>query len=717
MRDLLLAAVLAFGLLAVTPARAEEYEPNWKSLEKHQEAPEWFKDAKFGIYTHWGLCTQANAMVPSANSGWYGHQLSRKGSGTYKAHTKKLGPPTEFGYHDFIPHFRAKKFDADRWARLFKQAGARFAGPVAEHHDGYSMWDSEVTPWNAADTGPKKDIAGRLERAIRERGMKFVMTFHHAACGRYEVRDGVKMPSWFLKREEAGTTDPKYRKLYHNMPADEFYELWQAKLIESIDKYQPDLIWHDSGLGGMPGRPLERGGGGIPESYIQEYLAYYFNQAESWGADVCVTYKQNDLPPEVGILDHERGREDELTEHVWLTDTSVGSWFYQGPGSGGRSAGWVVDELTEIVCRNGCMLLNVPPRPDGTFSEQVKKTLRGVGNWLEVNGEAIYGTRPWSVAEEGQVRYTKKEGAVYAICLEWPGDTLALQNLGGTGDETEVSSVELLGHDGELDWERDADALTIDVPSDKPCRHAYAFKIRISGRGVQGLTVEYGDSARQIHARSSVLNYSDSPLETTVSLRVNDRNIADTLVKLEPWTEKQVNFTHTFPDGTEDLFSVTLRGDGLGKATDAVSVPYRDLSGTWRFHEGDDMDWKAPDLDVSGWQTVELPASWEDHSGYEKDPAFGWYRRTVHVPESWKGGPLTLHLGKIDDADAAYVNGTKIGSMGGLPPDRGSAFKEVRRYTAPAEAVRFGEDNVIAIRVGDWKGHGGLYEGPLRMSR
>jgi len=471
-RSLPSALLAGLFLAALAPAAEKPYEPTWESLKKHQEAPEWFRDAKFGIYTHWGPCTQANSMVPSGASGWYGRQMYKKGSKTYRAHKKHLGPPSKFGYHDFIPKFTAGKFDADRWAALFKKAGARFAGPVAEHHDGFSMWDSDVTPWNATDMGPKKDIAGRLEKAIRKRGMKFVMTFHHAACGRFSTKGGQKMPWWFPKSEEMGNLEPTYRKLYGNMPAEEFYTMWKAKLIECIDKYRPDLMWFDSGLDAVPDR------------HKTEYLAYYFNKAEDWGKEVGVTYKQKDLPPEVGILDHERGRENRLTEYVWLTDDSGGSWFYHSPAY--KGSGWVVVQLIEIVSRNGCLLLNVPPRADGTFSDQVKTCLRGVGVWLAVNGEAIYGTRPWKTCKEGDdIRFTrsKRWDAVYVICLTWPGEELRVRALaaGSALCPEDIEEVRMLGVKKELTWSRNKEALEVALPEEPPCKHAYALRVELKG--------------------------------------------------------------------------------------------------------------------------------------------------------------------------------------------------------------------------------------------
>ena len=680
---MLVGAVIAFGLFAGDAALGEKYEPNWESLKKHKEVPEWFRDGKIGIYFHWGLYS-----VPAYKNEWYPRHAYTKGSDFFKHHVNTYGPHKEFGYHDFIPMFKAEHFDADRWASLFKEAGARWAGPVAEHHDGFAMWDSEVTPWNAADKGPKKDIAGRLETAIKERDMKYVMTFHHA-----------RTQWWFPKSDELGNTDPKYRKLYGNMPKKEFFEMWKAKLVECIDKYQPDLMWFDT--------ELDK----VPEDKVKSYLAYYFNRADKWGKPVGVTYKHKDLPPEVGILDLERGRMEEKTDYAWLTDTSISpnTWCYI-EGIKYKSSNTIIHGIVDRVSKNGQLLFNITPKADGTIPGPVRARLLDMGEWLETNGEAIYGTRPWAVAEEGKVRYTSKGGSVYAICLQWPGDTLKLEELGGEGQEPEISGVSLLGHDRELDWNRNADALTVQVPDEKPCSHAYAFKIAMSGRVAKGMRLDYGDSPREVRASSSLLNYTDEPVETRVSFLVDGQEVNDMKVKLPAGDEKKVNFSHTFPEGTEDVFTVAIDAAKLGRVSDSIAVPSHDLSGTWRFHRGDKMSWKAPDLDDSGWEKVTLPAAWEDHSGYTEDPAFGWYRKTVHVPESWKGKSLSLHLGKIDDVDAAYFNGQKIGSMGEFPPDATSAFEEERRYTVPAEAVRYGEDNVIAIRAYDMRGTGGLYD-------
>ncbi len=455
------------------------YKADWESLKQHDEAPQWFRDAKFGIYWHWGVYS-----VPAYGNEWYPKWMHTKQGrrSYYKHHVETYGEPNEFGYHDFVPMFKAEHFDADEWAELFEKAGAQYAGPVCEHHDGYSMWDSELTPWNAADTGPKRDITGELEKAIRKRGMRFVTTFHHE-----------RTRSWYPREDGWPTTsdDPKLQMLYMNIPEELFYKIFQSKLGEVIDKYQPDLIWFD-------GRLEE-----IAEPYHLKFLAYYFNQAKQWGRDVVVTTKGHDYPPEIAVQDFEKGRANELTEYVWLTDDtiSMGSWCYTDTLEI-KSTSRVLHDFIDIVSKNGCLLLNISPKADGTIPENQRQVLLGMGQWLKVNGEAIYNTRPWLVFGEGptllkkgggfvghlvytpqDIRYTQsKDGkTLYAIALGWPESTqLTLKSV--KIRKAGVGKVELLGHDQPLKFNVNAKKqLVIDVPalneSQRPCKHAYVFKL------------------------------------------------------------------------------------------------------------------------------------------------------------------------------------------------------------------------------------------------
>lgn len=315
---------LVFCLLCVS-ARAGEtiargpYEPEWPSLMSHEEAPEWFRDAKFGIYFHWGVYS-----VPAFGNEWYPRHMHVSSRPEYKHHVDTYGDPSEFGYHDFVPMFKAESFDPEAWADLFQKAGAQFAGPVAEHHNGFAVWDSELTPWNAVDKGPQRDIMGELAGAIRKRGMRLVATFHHARNNRHMVNKDGKL-NWEGHYPRVGgwptvSEDPELRMLYGNLPRDEFLDLWRAKLVDVIDNYQPDLIWFDAWLDE------------IDETYQMQFLAHYFNRAAEWGRDVVVTCKHRDLPLEVAVEDFEKGRADELTEEPWLTDDTIsyGSWCYTG---------------------------------------------------------------------------------------------------------------------------------------------------------------------------------------------------------------------------------------------------------------------------------------------------------------------------------------------------------------------------------------------------
>jgi len=460
--------------------RQPQYTADWDSLKEHKAAPDWFRDAKFGIYFHWGVYT-----VPAFGNEWYPRNMHRKGRPEYRHHIKTYGDPSEFGYHDFVPMFKAEKFNADKWAELFKQAGARFAGPVAEHHDGFSMWASKVTPWNAKDMGPKRDVTGELAAAIRKRGMHLVTSFHHA-----------RNRTWYPRVKGWPTTsnDPKLQMLYGNMPAEQFNEMWLAKLTEVIDKYRPDMIWFDSRLED------------VPELYHKDFLAYYFNKADKWGKEVMVTYKGRDLPREIGVEDFEKGRMNRITEYPWLTDDTIshGSWCYTH-NLKIKSTRYVLGVLIDIVSKNGQLLLNISPKADGTIPINQRQVLLGIGEWLQKYGEAIYGTRPFVVFGEGptrlkkggefvrekllykpeDIRFTTKGNTVYAIQLGWPG--ARHQTLLKSFSEKQrqkslkIKSVTMLGSDEKIAWSLRKDGLAVTSPISAPDKMAVVYKIETNG--------------------------------------------------------------------------------------------------------------------------------------------------------------------------------------------------------------------------------------------
>jgi alpha-L-fucosidase len=414
-------------------AQQKAYTPDWQSLAKHQEIPEWIRDAKFGIYCHWGVYA-----VPAYNNEHYIQHMHNDADysklGTHKRHVAIYGPLTKFGYHDFIPKFKGERFNADEWAELFQQGGARFAGPVAEHHDGFAMWDCDLTPFNAKDMGPKRDVVGELETAIRNRGMKFFLSLHH------ELNyTNVKIkPEW-------AASDPKYAKLYGSpMQRNEWQKMWMDKCIEVVNKYHPDIIYHDAWL--------EQ----VDQDKIKTYLAHYFNEAASRAQDVIVTYKGEDIPAEVGMLDHENSNPESISAKPFLSDYSIGtgfsfSWGYTD-GMQIRNGKDIVHKLIEVVSNNGQLLLNLSPRADGTFPDEQKQVVYDVGRWLWSFGESIYETRPFTVSNEIvdqkiRIHYTQKGKSVYAIFLDWPGDdkSISLSQLTKRNLKGKVKSVTLLG--------------------------------------------------------------------------------------------------------------------------------------------------------------------------------------------------------------------------------------------------------------------------------
>jgi alpha-L-fucosidase len=466
----------------------EPYKASWKSLSKHVD-PEWFKDAKFGIYTHWGPVTVGSEDAERGRVQWYGMGMYQPDDSAFEFHRKRFGDQKEFGYKDIVRLFKAERFDADRWAELFAAAGAKFAGPVAIHHDNFAMWDSDVTEWDSLDKGPRRDITGELAEAIRARNMKFIATFHHAFSWRY-----------FEPSYKFDGADPSYAGLYcqahqpNDPPTPEFLDQWLAKVNEVVVKYEPDLIWFDFGL---------RDRNCVTPEYQQRMFADYYNWAAKKGRAVGVAHKHWDIHKHTGIIDFERGRLDHLPEFPWLTDTSVGPWFHQ-KSSKFKTVNQLVDVLVDIVSKNGCMLLNVGPTAEGEIPPVVERLLLGLGKWLNVNGEAIFATRPWLVYGEGptkmaksggfserndlgyteqDIRYTQsKDGEqLFAITLGWPGSALLLRSV-QIEKASDSAEVELLGYEGKLHVTLTKDKQPIiQLPElteqQRPCQHAFAFKL------------------------------------------------------------------------------------------------------------------------------------------------------------------------------------------------------------------------------------------------
>jgi len=487
-------ALLSLG--AVLPA-GERYAATFESLAQANPAPEWFRDAKFGIYLHWGVYS-----VPAFGSEWYPYHMYREGTPEYRHHLETYGGVTVWPYDRFItggqdlqgrfvqfaPKLKSEggSFDPAEWARLFADAGAKFAGPVAEHHDGFSMWASRVNPWNAQDMGPKLDVVGLLADAIRQQGMKVILSMHHAynITGFYEAAPP--------------TDDPRRQVLYGQQGKEKNEALWLAKHKEIIDAYRPDVIWQDFNLNH------------ISQPVLLEFLAYYYNQATRWDREVVATYKDG-LSPRVAVLDYERGGPPYLKEDTWLTDDAISSssWSYT-KGIGYYSLKQVLHGFLDRISKNGNLLLNVSPRADGSIPQEQKDLLLGMGAWLRTHGEAVYGTRAWVRFGEGptkmgadhgvmgpplegtarDIRYTraKDNSALYAILLGWDDDRreITLESLSSERiDGRKLSSVALIdGAPGvyrALTYTQDERGLHVQLPVRPATELAYVIKLTFDG--------------------------------------------------------------------------------------------------------------------------------------------------------------------------------------------------------------------------------------------
>ena len=452
-------AIVAASASAATPVAPGPFEPTWDSIREHYRVPRWFLDGKFGIFLHWGVYS-----VPAYHNEWYQKHM-------YAAyvdwHAEHFGTQDRFGYKDFIPGFTCDKFDPDEWAALFKKSGARYVIPSAEHHDWFSLWDSDVSRWNAVKMGPKRDLIGDLARAVRNQGLKFGVSNHSIEHYTFiQPRKGLK----------SDLDDPEFADFYWTKHDDEalrkFLELWVAKNIELIDKYQVDMLWFDNGVNHRAYDPLKL-----------KVAAYYYNRARGWGKDVSISTKDSAYLAG-SILDFEKVQRGPkgILPGAWQVDDPIGTtWGYtadmrvSGPEP-------VIGKLVDVVSKGGNLLLNLSPKADGTIPEAQKSTLLAIGEWLDINGEAIYGTHPWTRPGEGAgrngFRFTAKDQAIYAITLAWPGEKAIITSLAsGIEAAGKIESVTLLGHPDPLKFAQDAEGLKVELPGKPPGKFAFALKI------------------------------------------------------------------------------------------------------------------------------------------------------------------------------------------------------------------------------------------------
>ena len=457
---------------------AGKYKDNWQSLSGHK-TPSWYVRDKFGVFIHWGVYS-----VPAFGNEWYARSMYDEGCREFEHHRKTYGDQKTFGYKDFIPLFKAKRFDAAAWISLFRDAGARFVMPVCEHHDGFAMYDTAFNRWNAAAMGPCRDVIRELRTECDRQGLTFCASTHRAEhfffmnMGRAfdsDVNDpayadlygpAVYCPEFAGEALHATTADT-----YSHPASKEWLEDWLVRTCELIDRFQPAILYFDWWIHNHSFKP-----------YLKKLCAYYYNRAEEWGKEVTINYKHEAFPPTVATFDVERGALTDISPIPWQTDTAIGkeSWGYRRDNAY-KSARQIVCDLVNIVSKNGMLLLNVGPKADGTITDEETAVLRGIGDWMRTNGEGIYGTTFWKQYGEGHAnneggffrdgeetaytdadfRFTYKDGSLYAFQMR-PSETVRIRTLRRHDPhDFLIDSVALLGSEEPVAYQRTADALEI----------------------------------------------------------------------------------------------------------------------------------------------------------------------------------------------------------------------------------------------------------------
>jgi alpha-L-fucosidase len=473
------------------------HSASWDGLRSYQ-VPDWYVDAKFGIFLHWGVYA-----VPAFGNEWYPRHMYQAGTKEFEHHRQTYGDQAEFGYKDFIPQFTAAEFDSDAWAALFRRAGAQFVVPVAEHHDGFPLYDSDVTGWSAARRGPKRDLIGDLAAAVRRESMVFGVSSHRAEHW------------WFMNGGmtfDSDVRDPRFSGLYgpaqseHMPPNEQFLEDWLVRCCEIVDKYEPQLFWFDWWIEQPVFAP-----------YLQQFASYYYNRGQQWRRGVAINYKHKAFPTGTAVLDIERGQLAAIRDEFWQTDTAVAknSWGFT-ENNEYKQAADIIGDLVDIVSKNGALLLNIGPRAAGTIPDDDRRILLEIGDWLRVYGEAIYGTRPWRRFGEGptevvegsfadtkrqpftsaDIRFTTRSNiddgattpALYATALALPPDrVIRIRALGecspdfsGTIERVELPTG-VMREIVPLEWRQTADALEVMLPGTLPVQHAVGIRIVATG--------------------------------------------------------------------------------------------------------------------------------------------------------------------------------------------------------------------------------------------
>lgn len=517
---------------AQEPMSTGKFEPTWESLRNY-ETPEWFRNAKFGIWAHWG------PQCVEGSGDWMARGLYQEGSGAYKHHLENYGHPSEVGFKDILPLFKAEKWDPDKLVELYKSIGAQYFFVLGNHHDNYDLWDSKYQPWNSMNIGPKRDILAEWAAASRKHGLPFGVSLHadHAwiwyePAQRYDLhgeKAGIPYDGNLTKEDGKGKwwdgLDPQQLYAQNHplsqgswadssihkqwawqngaaLPSEEFVTNFYNRTLDVINRYNPDLLYFD--VTGVPFYPVSDAGLKIAAHF------YNHNMANNKGKLDAVMFGKilTDEQKEALVWDVERGAPNAIVPNPWQTCTCIGGWHYD---TGIYEKGWyksaptVIRLLADIVSKNGNLLLNIPLRADGTFDEKEEVVIKGIGEWMNINKEAIYSTRPWTVFGEGpvanadialnaqgfnegsysrmsseEIRFTQTDRNLYALVLDWPENNKVLIKTLAEGSENfpgKIKKVELLGH-GKVSYTRTPEGLEVNLPADATYRTVPVLRIK-----------------------------------------------------------------------------------------------------------------------------------------------------------------------------------------------------------------------------------------------
>lgn len=510
-----------------------KFKPTWESLETYQ-VPDWFRNAKFGIWAHWG------PQCVEGSGDWMARSMYMEGSPEYKHHVEHYGHPSEVGFKDIIPLFKAEKWDPDKLVAFYKKIGAQYFFALGNHHDNFDLWDSKYQPWNSKNMGPKRDILAEWEEAARKYGLPFGISFHadHAwtwyepaqRYDRYGPKAGVPYDGVLTKADGKGKWWEGYdpQDLYAqnhplskgswadgmihsqwgwengaSLPTQEYVTNFYNRTVDAINRYNPDLIYFDVTV--APFYPFSDAGLKIATHFYNHNMATHNGKLEAVMFGKILDENQR----KALVWDVERGAPNKIIDQPWQSCSCIGGWHYNTAfyeNGWYKSASNLVKLLVDIVSKNGNLLLSVPLRSDGTFDEKEEKILNEFGDWMNINKEAIYDTRPWKIFGEGpiaeadiklnvqgfneeayskataqEIRFTRNGNNLYAIVMAWPEDrTVVITSLASKNQlfPQKIKKVELLGY-GSVRFTRNNEGLTVFLPEDSPIGIAPVLRIKM----------------------------------------------------------------------------------------------------------------------------------------------------------------------------------------------------------------------------------------------